>query len=659
MEQVLSLYSTGIKEGWISANESSGIILADGFFPTENAASLSKWRDALSDIAANVSSANCLVLAANPIVSTLLQQHEASDSSDVIYLSRRRGMINTISIFADAKSAIDFYTHANNSVQAPLQFVLRQESTLGLFHSNPRLLRNLARDIDARIFRFLAARMGQHSITSSSNPSSTTVPPALLTRSSYSDNISGGALTPASIFTQHSQQVPQHYFVPSLRAYKSSSSHSIGNNTGSDDDASILAEKPILPSPVVTDDPITGEKKLQQDRKVRYLAPLVTGLGLGLNVFMMSGFLAKIVIETLVDGNYARFAFIILLPFFMLVSQFLWENLAACLAQVLFPIRQMHENSLYYSGQASEPLPPDHVLPQFTINMPCYKEGLSSVLAPSLESAMDAVRAYRAVGGVANIVVSEDGLRLLPREEAEERIRYYNAMGVGWVARPRHSSEQGGYVRKGRFKKASNLNFTYNLSLRTEEILETSSIDGDLEQRYSDALAQAVEETNGRVWASGNIRIGDYILLIDSDTRMPVDCLIEAAAEMERCPEVGALQHCSGVMYVQNHYFERFIGYFTSACVNFSISWICANGAMAPLMGHNVFLRWKAVQEVSNLDTDGERTFFSPHHVSEDFEMALKLQMKGYVIRWATYSDQGFTEGVSFTPEDETARFQK
>ena len=140
---------------------------------------------------------------------------------------------------------------------------------------------------------------------------------------------------------------------------------------------------------------------------------------------------------------------------------------------------------------------------------------------------------------------------------------------------------------------------------------------------------------------------------------MPVDCLIEAAAEMERCPEVGALQHCSGVMYVQNHYFERFIGYFTSACVNFSISWICANGAMAPLMGHNVFLRWKAVQEVSNLDTDGERTFFSPHHVSEDFEMALKLQMKGYVIRWATYSDQGFTEGVSFTPEDETARFQK
>jgi hypothetical protein len=71
---------------------------------------------------------------------------------------------------------------------------------------------------------------------------------------------------------------------------------------------------------------------------------------------------------------------------------------------------------------------------------------------------------------------------------------------------------------------------------------------------------------------------------------------------------------------------------------------------MAPLMGHNVFLRWRAMQQVASFDEDGERSIFSPHHVSEDFEMALKLQMKGYIVRWATYSNDGFTEGVSFTP---------
>ncbi|TKY89776.1 hypothetical protein EX895_001073 [Sporisorium graminicola] len=670
-EPASSLYSTGVKEGWIGVNQSSGVVLVDDIFPNENAQMLSWWRDALRGIAANVSSANCMVLASTPLVSNLLEQHDnchdassttssTSGNDNVIYLTRRRGMMSALPVFDDAQKAIDFYSDEGNSNQVPLQFVLRQECTLCLLHSNPRLLRSMARDVDARIFRFLATRMGQDSTTTVKAPLTASVPPPMLAMSSHTGSIAGGALTPSSIFTQHSMQAPQHYFMPSPPAVERFSSSSIGSKSSHDDDSSILSEKPVLPSPVVTENPVTGEKVLQQDRQVRYLAPLVTGLGLGLNVFMMSGFIAKIVIETLVDGNYARFAFVVLLPFFMLVSQFLWENLTACVAQICFPIRQMHENSLYYSGQASEPLPPDHVLPQFTINMPCYKEGLSSVLAPSLESALEAVRAYRALGGVANIVVSEDGLRLLTREEAEERIRYYSSMGVGWVARPRHSSEEGGYIRKGRFKKASNLNFTYNLSLRTEEILESNDgQSGDLEQQYNEALAQAVEESNGLAWASGNIRIGDHILLIDSDTRMPADCLIEAAAEMERCPEVGALQHCSGVMYVQNHYFERFIGYFTSACVNFSISWICANGAMAPLMGHNVFLRWKAVQEVSNLDTDGERTFFSPHHVSEDFEMALKLQMKGYVIRWATYSDQGFTEGVSFTPEDETARFQK
>ncbi|KAJ9474287.1 hypothetical protein PHBOTO_004353 [Pseudozyma hubeiensis] len=683
MESASSLYCTGVKEGWISVNKSSGVVLADAIFPNENAALLSRWRDALIGIAAKEPAANSLLLAATPLMSSLLEQHYGSEveeaindnenendegsstsssssssrSVDVIRLSRRRGLMNVLPIFPNAQSAIDFYSRAEDSIQLPLQFALRQEAALCLLHSSPRLLQRMARDLDTRIFRFVAARMGHKSTSPSSNPFTSAWPPAMLSLPSSGDAFDGRTATSASIYTQHSKQLTQQHFVaPALEGF---SSRSVSSKSGDDDNVSIMSEKPVLPSPVITEDPITGEKVLQQDRGVRYLAPLITGIGLGFNFFMMSGFIGKVVIETFRDGNYARYAFIVVLPFFVVVSQFLWENLIAFVAQVFLPIRQMHENSLYYSGQASDPLPPDHPLPQFTIHMPCYKEGLSSVLVPSLESAMEAVRAYRALGGVANIVVSEDGLRLLSREEAEERIRCYNAMGVGWVARPPHSSQEGGYVRKGRFKKASNLNFTYNLSLRTEEILESSDPQGDMEQRYNDALAQAVEESNGLAWASGNIRIGDYVLLIDSDTRMPVDCLIEAAAEMERCPEVGALQHCSGVMYVQNHYFERFIGYFTSCCVNFTISWICSNGAMAPLMGHNVFLRWRAIQEVSNLDTDGERTFFSPHHVSEDFEMALKLQMKGYVIRWATYSDQGFTEGVSFTPEDETSRFQK
>ena len=50
---------------------------------------------------------------------------------------------------------------------------------------------------------------------------------------------------------------------------------------------------------------------------------------------------------------------------------------------------------------------------------------------------------------------------------------------------------------------------------------------------------------------------------------------------------------------------------------------------------------------------------WSESHVSEDFDMALRLQLKGYVIRWATYSRGGFKEGVSLTCDDELNRWQK
>lgn len=44
---------------------------------------------------------------------------------------------------------------------------------------------------------------------------------------------------------------------------------------------------------------------------------------------------------------------------------------------------------------------------------------------------------------------------------------------------------------------------------------------------------------------AGNIRIGDYILIVDSDTRVPRDCLLDAASEMEQNPSMAVLQYAS------------------------------------------------------------------------------------------------------------------
>jgi hypothetical protein len=89
------------------------------------------------------------------------------------------------------------------------------------------------------------------------------------------------------------------------------------------------------------------------------------------------------------------------------------------------------------------------------------------------------------------------------------------------------------------------MNFGNRLSLRVEEIMDEGRPEpptdpeeyanwewtGEDEQGlYEDALAKAIEESNGVAWAAGNIRIGELILIIDSDTRVPEDCFLDAAS---------------------------------------------------------------------------------------------------------------------------------
>lgn len=68
-----------------------------------------------------------------------------------------------------------------------------------------------------------------------------------------------------------------------------------------------------------------------------------------------------------------------------------------------------------------------------------------------------------------------------------------------------------------------------------------------------------------RPWASNarGTRIGEIILLVDSDTIVPEDCLRDAAREMGEDERVGVVQHESDVLKVVGHYFENGIAYFT------------------------------------------------------------------------------------------------
>ncbi len=350
--------------------------------------------------------------------------------------------------------------------------------------------------------------------------------------------------------------------------------------------------------------------------------------------------------------------------------QFFFQSLIVSIAQIIGPVNQVAENSKYYSGKPPRRLNRDEgPLPHVTVQCPVYKESLRSVIEPTIMSIKAAISTYEMQGGTANIFVNDDGMQLIDPVDAQARQDFYEEHNIGWVSRPPHNpNPQDGsaaFVRRGKFKKASNMNYALWVSARVEDrlvdIYRPDSWTADDEtSAYQDALSAVIGEDEGRTWADGNIRMGDYILLIDSDTRVPTDCFLNAVSEMEQSPNVAIIQYSSGVMNVTDTFFERGITFFTNL-VYTQIRFAVASGDVAPFVGHNAILRWSAVQEIAYecpLDNNREK-YWSESTVSEDFDMALRLQTTGYVVRLGGYTDDGFKEGVSLTVYDELARWEK
>ncbi|KAK9776400.1 putative Glycosyltransferase 2-like domain-containing protein [Seiridium cardinale] len=367
----------------------------------------------------------------------------------------------------------------------------------------------------------------------------------------------------------------------------------------------------------------------------------------------------QLAVEVSVDGSYVRLALCALFPIQIFFTLFFAQVIVGCLAQIFGPIRQLSINSKFYSARPP-PRIQSGVLPHLTVQCPVYKEGLGGVIAPTVKSIKQAISTYELQGGSANIFMNDDGMQLISEEERQARIEFYADHSIGWVARPKHGED--GFLRRGKFKKASNMNFALMISCKVEEKLaqytrgpEWSQVDEA--HAYEESLKLVLEE-NGRAWADGNIRVGDYILIIDSDTRVPSDCILDAVSEMEQSQDVGIMQFSSGVMQVVHTYFENGITFFTNLIYT-AIRYTVSNGDVAPFVGHNAILRWSAIQQVSYEDEDGYEKFWSESHVSEDFDMSLRLQCSGYIIRLAAWAGEGFKEGVSLTVYDELARWEK
>lgn len=445
------------------------------------------------------------------------------------------------------------------------------------------------------------------------------------------------------------------HLVQRAKAIESELMELVWNSNAEDED---VDEKRPPRVDVAEIDEESGQVK-PEVRPVHLQNTILVSITLVIVIAMLGAAWRQLTVEVTVDGDYTRLGLVALFPIQIFFTLFFAQVIVGCLAQLFGPVRQLATNSRFYSAKLPRRLRSAN-LPHVTIQCPVYKEGLQGVIIPTVKSIKQAMSTYELQGGSANMFVNDDGLQLLSEEDRRARIEFYADNSIGWVARPKHGED--GFLRRGKFKKASNMNYALNISCKVEDKLQ--SIDRSPEwtqhdeaQAYEKALKEVLED-DGRAWADGNIRMGDYILLIDSDTRVPSDCFLDAVSEMEQSPEVGIMQFSSGVMQVVHTYFENGITFFTNLIYS-AIRYTVSNGDVAPFVGHNAILRWSAVQQVSYRDEDGYDKFWSESHVSEDFDMSLRLQCKGYIIRLAAWAGQGFKEGVSLTVYDELARWEK
>jgi cellulose synthase/poly-beta-1,6-N-acetylglucosamine synthase-like glycosyltransferase len=112
-------------------------------------------------------------------------------------------------------------------------------------------------------------------------------------------------------------------------------------------------------------------------------------------------------------------------------------------------------------------------------------------------------------------------------------------------------------------------------------------------------------------------------------------------------------------MQITHNFFENSITFSTNMIYT-AIRFGIASGDVAPFEGHNAILRQTAIQQVAFIDADdGKEKLWSESHASEDFDVALRLQVLGYIVRLAACAGDGFKEGLSLTVYDEQTRWEK
>ena len=184
-------------------------------------------------------------------------------------------------------------------------------------------------------------------------------------------------------------------------------------------------------------------------------------------------------------------------------------------------------NTLFFANVPKQVTSSDDYLP-ITISLPVYTED-NEVIFHTITACLTAINQFKErTGKNANLLISDDGLAKMlggivdaeslknPSKQAAERLNLYREHGIAFVARPLAN-------RKGKFKKGSNLNYTYAIAHRLAA--------GDTLESLLDAGG---DFAGG--YAEGEIILHDLLLMLDKDSGIAPGVLEATSPEFSADP---------------------------------------------------------------------------------------------------------------------------
>lgn len=245
------------------------------------------------------------------------------------------------------------------------------------------------------------------------------------------------------------------------------------------------------------------------------------------------------------------------------------------------PAKAFQTNTKYCSV-IPEKKPKNEAWLDVTIQIPVYKESLQEVMMPTLKSCLVARNDYirKSEGARCNIVICDDGmmaylknnfaaaemlwetieatkgkyfklsqlLQKVPKPsrrhlkglsshsvyEVFHRMLFYYHYKIGFVARST-------WDRRGKFKKASNLNSHLRLVWGAEQIAAAENM------TLAEALVENSHNADGSRFTmfGGDVTIGHLILVNDADARMSQSVIIKTVPEFLNDKGLGFTQHAT------------------------------------------------------------------------------------------------------------------